>query len=70
MSYILDTDKKFSFISVGKFKKFEISLLKKFGLSQKLSDRKIKIVIIIIGKIFRSVEKEKFNFSFEARDAI
>lgn len=70
MSYILDTDKKFSFISTDKFKKFESSLLKKFGLSQKLSDIKIQIVIIIIGKIFRRVEKEKFNFSFEARDAM
>ena len=69
-SYILETDKKFSFNINEKFFISIISLLKKEGLVQKLSIIKVsKMQLKEIPKI-KIIENEKLNFSLEAKEAI
>lgn len=70
VSYIFETEMKFSFIKIIVLEKLFNSLLNDGALNQKLS---IIISMPLINNkvvIFKTIEKEKFNFSFEAKEAI
>jgi hypothetical protein len=70
VSYIFDTDKKFSFTKIEILENKFNSLLEEEGLNQKLSFKITNIAKNKILVVFIKVDKEKLNFSFEAKEAI